>query len=118
MYLSSFIFEKREYDDEFYALDGEIEKLARAQPGFIGMESFTDAATGRLLNNYYWQDQASMDALIFGAAHLHAKRESGKWIAGYQTVIARIEGAHNINLPDHPLADLPVPYTPDTPHTH
>ncbi|MBJ3814931.1 hypothetical protein F9C28_08325 [Shimwellia pseudoproteus] len=114
MYLSSFIFDKKEYDDAFYALDGEIEALARALPGFIGMESFTDTATGRLLNNYYWQDQASMDALISGAMHLKAKRQSAQWIAGYQTIIAHIEGAHNSNL-DHPLADRPVAYIPGKP---
>lgn len=114
MYLSSFIFDKKTYDAEFYALDGEIDKRARALPGFIGMESFTDAGTGRLLNNYYWRDRASMDALIADAMHLKAKAGSERWISGYQTVIARIEGAHNVNLP-HPLADLPLRYTPENP---
>ena len=33
LFLSSFIFEKKEYDDEFYALDREIEAYSSTIPG-------------------------------------------------------------------------------------
>ncbi|BDH46904.1 hypothetical protein TUM12370_29480 [Salmonella enterica subsp. enterica serovar Choleraesuis] len=112
MFLSSFIFDKKEYDAEFYRLDGEIEAFTQRLPGYIGMESFTDAASGRVINNYYWQDRASMDQLITDTRHRTAKMLSEKWIAGFQVVIAQIEGAHNMNMA-HPLAERPLRYQPD-----
>lgn len=53
LFLTSFIFEKKEYDDDFYQLDGEIERYTQSLEGFIGMESYHDAASGRIINNYY-----------------------------------------------------------------
>lgn len=46
LFLTSFIFEKKEYDDDFYQLDGEIERYTQSLEGFIGMESYHDAASG------------------------------------------------------------------------
>jgi len=109
LFLSSFIFEKKEYDNDFYVLDQEIEAYATKITGFIGMESYTDAASGRIINNYYWQNRAAMESLITHFAHARAKSESDRWIAGYQTVIAEIEGSHNMNL-SHPLANYPLSY--------
>ncbi|EBJ8402616.1 hypothetical protein AHW87_001539 [Salmonella enterica subsp. enterica serovar Denver] len=98
LFLTSFIFEKKEYDEEFYQLDG-----------WIGMESYTDAASGRIVNNYYWQTRESMELLINNLQHQQAKSQSHKWLSGYQTIIAEIQGCHNVNLP-HPLASFSVPY--------
>lgn len=109
LFLSSFIFEKKEYDDDFYVLDQEIANYTAKIPGFIGMESYTDAASGRIINNYYWQSRSAMESLITYFAHARAKSQSGRWIAGYQTIIAEIEGSHNMNL-SHPLATYPLPY--------
>lgn len=46
MLLTSFIFEKNKYDDEFYILDKKIEHYAVLLPGFAGMESYTDKNSG------------------------------------------------------------------------
>ena len=84
LFLTSFIFEKKEYDDDFYQLDGEIERYTQSLEGFIGMESYHDAASGRIINNYYWRDRQSMEMMM---NHLQ----------------------HNMNLP-HPLAEYPLRY--------
>lgn len=39
LFLTSFIFEKKEYDEEFYQLDGWIERYTQSIDGYIGMES-------------------------------------------------------------------------------
>lgn len=56
LFLTSFIFEKKEYDEEFYQLDGWIERYTQSIDGYIGMESYTDAAliitTGRPANQW------------------------------------------------------------------
>lgn len=109
MFLTSFIFEKNQYDDEFYVLDKKIEDFAVSLPGFIGMESYTDKDTGRLINNYYWDSRESLEKLMFNLDHQKAKTSEKPWIAGYQTVIAEIIGAHNNNL-SHPLSKHDAPY--------
>ncbi|TSJ59532.1 hypothetical protein FND52_03625 [Atlantibacter subterranea] len=111
LFLSSFIFEKKEYDDEFYQLDALIESYTLSLPGFIGMESVTDTASGKTINNYYWHNREDMDKLMTEISHKKAKGQSQKWIKGYQVIVAEIQGAHNARL-DHPLAAFPLPYLP------
>lgn len=108
-FLTSFIFDKKEYDDEFYALDAKIEAFTKATPGFIGMESYTDPQSSRVINNYYWSSRSAMESLMKNVEHLKAKELSGKWIAGYQVIIAKIEGAHNDNM-SHPLSEIKMRY--------
>ncbi|WEF30091.1 hypothetical protein PYR66_10540 [Klebsiella aerogenes] len=109
LFLTSFIFEKKEYDDVFYQLDGWIDRYTQSLDGYIGMESYTNAASGRIINNYYWRDRQSMELMMNNLQHQQAKAQGRRWIAGYQTIIAEIEGSHNMNLP-HPLADYPLRY--------
>jgi len=109
MFLTSFIFDKKQYDEEFYMLDKKIEDFSNNIAGFIGMESFTDTNSGRLINNYYWENREGLELLMGNVEHLRAKEQSSKWISGFQVVIAKIEGAHNVNL-SHPLSGHPMPY--------
>ena len=39
IYTATFTFAKREFDDEFHALDQAIAQLARSIPGYIGEEA-------------------------------------------------------------------------------
>ncbi|MBA7932663.1 hypothetical protein HV127_15600 [Klebsiella sp. RHBSTW-00215] len=102
LWQATFIFEKREYDDEFYTLDRQIEQATLQSTGYLGMESFRSADGKRLINNYYWSEREGMDASINDAHHLQAKQKSAQWIAGYQVIIAQIESTHNHQL-EHPL---------------
>lgn len=111
LFMTSFIFEKKEYDDDFYKLDNWIEQYTASIDGFIGQESYTDVASGRIINNYYWQTREAMEMLINNLQHQQAKQQSHKWIAGYQTIIAEIEGSNNINLA-HPLSEYSLRYQP------
>lgn len=111
LFLSSFIFEKSQYDDAFFRPDALIESFTKNLPGFIGMESVADTMSGRTINNYYWRNREDMEKLMTNITHQQAKQQSQKWINGYQVIIAEIQGAHNNNLP-HPLAELAVRYTP------
>jgi heme-degrading monooxygenase HmoA len=76
----------------------KLRRFTQATPGFIGMESYADPKTGRVINNYYWSSRSAMELLMKNVEHLKAKELSGKWIAGYQVIIAKIEGAHNDNM--------------------
>lgn len=88
MFSSTFIFVKRQYDDEFHRLDQEIAEAARATPGYVGEESWENAATGLISNVYYWESLEALQALIKHPTHLQAK--SKNWLAGYQVVISQV----------------------------
>lgn len=104
MYTSTFTFAKREFDDEFHALDQVIAQVARATPGFLGEESWENAESGLLSNVYYWQSMASLQALMRHPAHVEAKRRQQQWLSGYQVVIAEVVGSYGDGRIGHPLA--------------
>lgn len=90
MFSSTFIFVKRQYDDEFHRLDQEIAEAARATPGYVGEESWANAATGLISNVYYWESLEALQALIKHPTHLQAKSKQENWLAGYQVVISQV----------------------------
>ena len=90
MYSSTFIFAKREYDDEFHRLDAEIAAAARALPGYLGEEAWENAATGLVSNVYYWESLEALQALVAHPRHLEAKAKQGRWLDGYRVVIAEV----------------------------
>lgn len=111
MYTSTFTFAKREFDDEFHALDQVIAGIARATPGYRGEESWESAASGQLSNVYYWETLEALQALMKHPAHLEAKRRQRRWLAGYQVVIAQVVGSYGDGGIAHPLAGVTLPAT-------
>ena len=90
MYSSTFIFAKGQYDDEFHRLDEQIAAMARAIPGYVGEESWENAATGLVSNVYYWESLEALQTLVRDPRHQEAKAQQGRWLAGYQVVIAQV----------------------------
>lgn len=90
MYSSTFIFAKKQYDDDFHRLDAAIAAAARAIPGYLGEEAWENPATGLLANVYYWESLEALHALVHHPRHLEAKAASDNWLAGYQVVIAQV----------------------------
>lgn len=90
MFSSTFIFEKREFDDEFHRLDAAIAAAARSTPGYLGEESWENPTTGLVSNVYYWESLEALQALMRHPLHLEAKSRQDRWLAGYQVVIAQV----------------------------
>jgi heme-degrading monooxygenase HmoA len=90
MYSSAFIFAKAEWDEEFYRLDEEIAKVAKATPGYLGEESWENTATGLISNVYYWESLEALQSLMSHPTHLEAKSKQANWLAGYQVVISQV----------------------------
>lgn len=107
MYTSTFTFAKGEYDDEFHALDGVIAEVARSLPGYLGEETWENAATGLLSNVYYWETLAALEALMNHPSHLEAKQRQARWLRGYQVVLAQVVGFYGDGGIAHPLAHRP-----------
>jgi heme-degrading monooxygenase HmoA len=90
MYSSTFIFAKRQFDDEFHRLDLQIADMARALPGYRGEESWENAQTGRVCNVYYWDSLEALQPLVQHPLHQEAKRQQQRWLDGYEVVIAQV----------------------------
>ena len=109
MYTSTFTFAKRQFDEEFHALDQAIAELARAIPGYLGEESWENPSTGLLSNVYYWDSLEALQALMAHPAHLAAKQQQTRWLQGYQVVIAQVIGSYGDQGIAHPLAQVALP---------
>jgi heme-degrading monooxygenase HmoA len=110
MYTATFIFEKKDFDDEFHALDRAIAAAARAIPGYLGEESWENPSTGLACNVYYWESLQDLQALMNNPHHLLAKAGHTKWLRGYRVVIAEVQrqyGALGLGLV--PAQAMPPP---------
>lgn len=90
MYSSTFIFAKKEYDEDFYRLDEAIAQAAKDIPGYLGEETWENPGTGLISNVYYWDSLEALQALIQHPTHLEAKVRQENWLAGYQVVISQV----------------------------
>jgi heme-degrading monooxygenase HmoA len=109
MYTSTFTFAKGVYDDEFHALDGVIAEVAKAIPGYLGEESWDNAAQGLVSNVYYWESLEALQELMKHPAHIAAKRQQARWLDGFQVVIAQVVDLYGDGRIAHPLAHKASP---------
>lgn len=104
MFTSTFTFAKGDYDADFFALDARIAELARAIPGYRGEETWENAETGLISNVYYWDSMEALQQLMSHPAHREAKAAQGRWLKGYQVVIAQVMHSYGDGGIGHPLA--------------
>ncbi|HEX8955091.1 MAG TPA: antibiotic biosynthesis monooxygenase [Burkholderiaceae bacterium] len=90
MYSATFIFDTKQFDDEFHGLDAVIASAAKETAGYLGEEAWEDPKTGRVANVYYWEGEAGLKQLMGHPAHLQAKARYGEWLAGYRVVISQV----------------------------
>jgi len=106
MYSATFIFDKKQYDQRFYALDAAIAEIARQAAGYLGEESWENNETGRICNVYYWQSLEALQALMQHPKHLEAKAAQASWLNGYQVLIAEVIRSYGDGKIDHPAASF------------
>jgi heme-degrading monooxygenase HmoA len=90
VFSSTFIFAKKQYDDEFHALDAVIAEVAKNTPGYLGEESWENSTTGQVSNVYYWDSLEALQQLMKHLSHLEAKQKQSKWLNGYRVEISEI----------------------------
>jgi heme-degrading monooxygenase HmoA len=96
MYTSTFIFVKKEFDDEFHALDQAIAAAAKAIPGYRGEETWENPTAGLVSNVYYWDSLEDLQVLMRDPTHLLAKAGHAKWLDGYRVVIAEVQREYGV----------------------
>ena len=90
----SFIFEPGEYDEEFHALDSDIERYARALPGFVKTERW-QSVDGRFVNAaYFFRDREAVAGLASYPAHLTAKANYAKWYRSYRVDVMDVTSSY------------------------
>jgi heme-degrading monooxygenase HmoA len=94
IYSSTFIFAKKQFDDEFHRLDQQIAAAAKNLPGYLGEEAWENPATGLVSNVYYWSSLDALQQLMAHPAHLQAKAAQANWLAGYRVVISKVMRAY------------------------
>lgn len=90
MYVSTFIFATKKFDEAFHRLDQEIAAVAKSIPGYLGEEAWENADTGLVSNVYYWESLEALQQLVKHPRHLEAKAAQGNWLAGYQVIISEV----------------------------
>lgn len=90
MYSSTFIFAKKQFDEEFHTLDQAIAAAAKEISGYLGEETWENTTTGLVSNVYYWESLEALQALIQHPKHLEAKAGQENWLDGYQVVISQV----------------------------
>ena len=79
-------------DAEGYAATAQrMDELARAQPGFLGVES-ARGEDGLGITVSYWESLAAIDAWRKQVEHLAAQSQGrAKWYASYDLRVAKVE---------------------------
>lgn len=108
MYTSTFIFAKKQFDAAFHRLDEEIAARARAIPGYLGEESWENAATGLVSNVYYWDSLDALRQLVRDPSHLQAKAGQAQWLNGYRVIVAEVVRSYGDGGLDGLLPALPA----------
>jgi heme-degrading monooxygenase HmoA len=82
-------------DRGYGAVADRMVELAARQPGFLGIESVRDPATGLGITVSYWTGEDAIRAWREEAEHRVAQ-ETGKavWYSDYQMRIAKVERAY------------------------
>lgn len=105
MYTSTFTFRKKQYDEAFYQLDDKIAVLAKSIPGYLGEETWENAATGQISNVYYWDSLEALQSLISNPVHQQAKAAQAQWLDGYQVIVAQVMRSYGDGKLEHPCTD-------------
>ncbi|MBJ9664787.1 MULTISPECIES: antibiotic biosynthesis monooxygenase [Burkholderia] len=104
MYSSTFIFAAGQFDDTFHRLDKAIADAAKTIPGYLGEETWENAATGLTSNVYYWESLEALQVLMKNPAHLEAKAAQANWLDGYQVIVSEVIRTYGDSKLAHPLA--------------
>src|SRR5690606_5532073 len=106
MYSATFIFVKKQFDEEFFALDKAIAEVAKNSSGYVGEEAWENAESGLISTVYYWETMDGLKELMNHPKHLEAKAAQSKWLNGYQVIISQVLRAYNDNAFEHPLSSF------------
>ncbi|GES44880.1 polysaccharide biosynthesis protein [Rhizobium dioscoreae] len=94
-YIVTFASLRTEGDNGYGSMGERMEELARAQDGFLGLES-ARSTDGFGITNSFWRDEESILAWKNVVSHLAAQKLGReRWYEEYKVRIGRIERAYD-----------------------
>lgn len=84
---------RNEGDHGYADMARRMVELARAQPGFLGMESARD---GLGITVSYWESLEAIQAWKANAEHRLAQARGREWYADYRVRVCRVEREYGI----------------------
>ncbi|UXY15184.1 antibiotic biosynthesis monooxygenase [Chitiniphilus purpureus] len=102
MITATFIFDKKQFDDDFHALDQQIAEAARSTTGYLGEEAWENTTTGRISTVYYWSSEEGLRELMNNPSHLIAKGRYKEWLSGYRVEISQVLRTYGDGLAPSP----------------
>ena len=89
-----FTSQRTEGDQGYSAMSDEMEALARAQPGYLGLEHARDAGCGITVS--YWRSPEAIAAWKAQVDHREAQRRGrADWYARYAVRVCKVERAYD-----------------------
>ena len=101
MFSAAFIWEPGSYDAEFNELNAIIDAVAKASPGFIGVEEWASDDGKRRNATYYWETMDGLKALGTHPSHIEAKQKYAQWYKGYHVVISEVVKSYGDSAFEH-----------------
>jgi heme-degrading monooxygenase HmoA len=102
LYSVTFIFQKRQYDADFHALNDAVDGIAKANSGYIGKEYWQSPDGKTLAAVYYWKTLEELREFSRSPVHLEAKSRYAEWYSGYHIVVAQVMRAYGDGNLEHP----------------
>lgn len=94
-YVVVFVSRRTPGDNGYAEMANRMVELARAMPGFLGIDSVRDAS-GQGITVSYWQDEASIAAWKAHPEHTVAQaRGRAEWYQDFDLHVARVERAYS-----------------------
>jgi len=90
IYTATFIIKPKDYNDEFHALNDEIDEIARNSPGYLYKEKWfsDDGQTENIV--YYWDSLEAINEFSKNPIHKIAKARFNEWYHGYKVLISKV----------------------------
>ncbi|MEX6724075.1 antibiotic biosynthesis monooxygenase family protein [Parapedomonas caeni] len=83
-------------DDGYDAAAEAIARLATTQPGYLGMDSVRDPATGLGITVAYWRDEEAVIAWRDQEEHAAARVEGrARWYDAFSLHVAKVERSYD-----------------------
>ena len=102
MISATFIFQKKQYDEEFFRLDSSIEEANQRNPEYLGKDSWENREKNLLCVVYYYKSMDGVSDLRNVASHKTAKAQYTKWYEGYHVVISEVVKSYGDGFIEHP----------------
>lgn len=84
------MFESGEYDEEFHALDGEIDRFAKGLDGFQKVSTWKSPDHKYTNASYFFADMDSVRKLASFPLHMEAKEKFARWYKSYEVTIMEV----------------------------